>query len=181
MPVLKEKTEIMDNVQVSKVIKRIAYEILEHSKSADNMVFIGIQTRGAVLARALARCIKENENIDIPVGSMDITFYRDDLTMLAEHPVINDNDIPFDIYNKNVILVDDVLYTGRTIRAAIEELFDMGRPDAVRLAILIDRGHHELPISADYIGKNVPVAKNEKINMEVENDDIKRVTICEML
>lgn len=181
MSAFKEKLEIMDGEQAYKVIRRMVYEILERNKTTDKLVFIGIQTKGAVLARQLAEVIKEIEGIDIPVGSLDITFYRDDLTMLAEHPVINGNDIAFDIYGKNVVLVDDVLYTGRTIRAAIEELFDMGRPDKVELAILIDREHRELPISADYTGRNVPVSKSENINVEVENNRVKRVAICEIL
>lgn len=181
MPNLKEKTEIMDKVMVLKTVRRMAYEILERNESVDNLVFIGIQTRGAVLAKKIAGQIKEIEGLDIPVGSLDITFYRDDLTMLAEHPVINGNDIPFSVYNKNIVIIDDVLYTGRTIRAAIEELFDMGRPDKIELAILVDKGHRELPICADYIGRVVPAAKSEMINVEVENDEINRVTICEMI
>lgn len=181
MPDLKVKTELMDKDLVSKTIRRMAFEIIEHCKSTDNLVFIGIQSKGVVLAEKIAKAIKETENIDIPVGSMDITFYRDDLTMLSEHPVINGNDIPFTVYDKNIVIVDDVLYTGRTVRAAIEEIFDMGRPKKIELAILIDKGHRELPICADYIGKVVPAAKNEKINVEIENNDINRVTICEML
>lgn len=181
MPELKVKAEIMDAQTVDKTLRRIAYEILEKNKTTDNLVIIGIQTKGVVLADKIAKKIKEIENIDIPVGSMDITFYRDDLTMLAEHPVINGNDIAFSVYDKNIVIVDDVLYTGRTIRAAIEEIFDMGRPSKIQLAILVDRGHRELPICADYIGKNVPASKNENINVEIESGEIKRVTICDML
>jgi len=180
MPELKVKAEIMDASTVDKTVRRIAYEILEKNKTTDNLVIIGIQTKGVVLANKIAEKIKEIENIDIPVGSIDITFYRDDLTMLSEHPVINGNDIAFSVYDKNIVIVDDVLYTGRTIRAAIEELFDMGRPSKIQLAILIDKGHHELPICADYIGKNVPASKNEYVNLEIEGTTMNRVTICEM-
>lgn len=173
-----EKTEIMDNNSVKRAISRISYEIIERNKGIENLVLIGIQTKGVVLAKCLSRKIKELEGIDIPVGNLDITFYRDDLTMLSEHPVINGNDIAFSVHNKKIILVDDVLYTGRTIRSAIEELFDMGRPAKIELAILIDRGHRELPIRADYIGKNVPTSRRETINVEVDEDDtIKRVSL----
>lgn len=175
-----EKTELMDSVTVNRAVSRMAYEILERGKTTDNLVIIGIQTRGAAIARKISAEIKKFDGADIPVGSMDITFYRDDLTLLSEHPVINGNDIPFPVHQKRIILVDDVLFTGRTIRAAIEEIFDMGRPDKIELAILVDRGHKELPFSADYIGKISPTSKNEHINVEIdENGDIKRVSICE--
>lgn len=179
MPNLIEKTEIMDKNDVQRAISRISYEIAERNGGAENMVLIGIQERGVVLAKKIAEKIKGLEGGEIPLGSMDITFYRDDLTMLSEHPTINSNDIPFSIHDKKIVLVDDVLFSGRTIRAAIEELFDMGRPKKIELAILIDRGHRELPIQPDYIGKSVPTSKKESIQMEVDaNDEISRVSIC---
>ena len=173
-----EKAEIMDKQTVDRAIKRIAYEIIERNKGTENVVLIGIQTKGVSIAKNVAAKIKEFEGIELPLGTLDITFYRDDLTMLTQHPVIKQSDIPFAIEGKNIILVDDVLYSGRTIRAAIEELFDMGRPAKIELAILIDRGHRELPIRADYIGKDVPTSKRERINVEVdENDNIMRVSL----
>ena len=173
-----EKTEIMDNATTERAISRISYEIIERNKSTADMVLIGIQTKGVALAKNIAKKIKEIEGTDIPLGTLDITFYRDDLTMLSQHPVIKQSDIPFSVEGKNIILVDDVLYSGRTIRAAIEELFDMGRPAKVELAILVDRGNRELPIRGDYIGKDVPTSKKEYINAEVdENDNILRVSL----
>ncbi|MCX7715712.1 MAG: bifunctional pyr operon transcriptional regulator/uracil phosphoribosyltransferase PyrR [Clostridia bacterium] len=175
---MQEKAEIMDEFAVSRAINRIAYEILERNKEMQNVAFVGIQTTGVVIAKNIARKIKEMEGISVPVGSMDITFYRDDLTLLAEHPVINGNDIAFTIHGKNIVLVDDVLFSGRTIRAAIESLFDMGRPDKIELAVLVDRGHRELPIRADYVGKNVPTAKNEYIYVDANENNIRRVSVC---
>ncbi len=177
---LKEKTLLMDELTAARAVRRMAYEIIERNTSLDGTVIIGIQKRGAVLARALRNEIEKLEGTRLPMGSMDITFYRDDLTMLNEHPVITGNDIPFGVYDKNIILVDDVLFTGRTIRSAIDEIFDMGRPKKIELAILVDRGHRELPIRADYIGKNVPTRKDEHISMEISEDGrITKVSICE--
>jgi len=182
MTTLAEKYELMDKQTVNRIISRMSHEILERNKGCENLIFIGIQTKGVVFAHLLADRIEQIEGVKIPVGSMDITFYRDDLTLLTEHPVINGNDIPFVIHQKNIVLVDDVLYSGRTIRAAIDELFDMGRPDSVQLAILIDRKHRELPISADYIGKEVPVSRTENINVEIDTDKtIKRVSLCDII
>ena len=175
-----EKAELMDSAAVRRAIQRIAFEIIERNKGINNddMVIIGIQKKGVFLAKAIAEAIRSIEGIKLPVGSLDITFYRDDLTRLSEHPEIMGNDIAFSVVDKRIILVDDVLYTGRTIRAAIGEIFDMGRPAKVELAILIDRGHREVPIRADYIGKNVPTSNDERINVETtENGEIKRVSI----
>ncbi|MCI5605732.1 MAG: bifunctional pyr operon transcriptional regulator/uracil phosphoribosyltransferase PyrR [Clostridia bacterium] len=175
-----EKTVLMDSATVSRSISRIAYEIVERNKGTDNLVVIGIQTKGVSLARKIIQKIQEIEGIKLPLGNLDITFYRDDLTRLNTHPVVKGNDIAFPIEDKRIILVDDVLYSGRTIRAAIEELFDMGRPAKIELAVLIDRGNHELPIKADYIGRSVPTARNEYINVLInENDNIEKVSICE--
>lgn len=172
-----EKAEIMDADAVNRAVGRIACEIMERSAGGGNLVFIGIETEGVLLARAAARRIKETDNIDIPVGSLDITFYRDDLTMLSEHPVVRGTDIAFPVQDKNIVLFDDVLYTGRTIRAAIGELFDMGRPAKIELAVLIDRGHRELPIQADYVGRNVPTAKKEYIYVGTQDGNITRTAI----
>jgi pyrimidine operon attenuation protein/uracil phosphoribosyltransferase len=134
----------------------MAYEIVEDNKGAENLVIIGIQSRGALYAKALRNKINEIEGVQLPLGSIDITFYRDDLTRLNDHPIVRETDVPFTIEDKNIILVDDILFSGRTVQAAIKELFDMGRPAKIKLAVLIDRGNHELPIRADYCGKNVP-------------------------
>ncbi len=165
-----KNVEIMDRAAVSRAVRRMAFEIIERNRGTEDLVIIGIQKRGVTLARAIAAEIWATEDIEIPVGSLDITFYRDDLTMLSKHPAVVGNDIAFSVENKRIILVDDVLYTGRTIRAAIGELFDMGRPAKVELAILIDRGGRELPIRADYIGKEAPTSKSERIRM-ITGDD----------
>lgn len=141
---------------------------------------MGIQRRGVPLAHRLAGKIKEYEDIEVPVGILDITLYRDDLSTLSEQPVVNSTNIPFDINGKIVVMVDDVLYTGRTARAAMDALIDMGRPTAIQFAVLIDRGHRELPIRADYVGKNVPTSKSEVVNVQVaEFDQCNRVIITE--
>ena len=172
------KSTLMDEKTAERAISRMAYEIAERNKGVFDMAIIGIQTKGVRLAHQIARSIKEIEGVDIPVGSLDITFYRDDLTRLNEHPVVMGSDITFAIEGKKIILVDDVLFSGRTIRAAIEELFDLGRPDRIELAVLIDRGNRELPISPDYTGRFVPTSKNEYINVEIINDNrIGKVTI----
>ena len=173
-----EKTVIMDGKTVNRAISRIAYEITERNKGAEDIVVIGIQTKGVSLAKLLIKKIEEIEGKKLTLGSLDITFYRDDLTRLSAHPVVAGSDIAFSIENKKIILVDDVLYSGRTIRAAMEELFDMGRPEKIELAVLVDRGGRELPIRADYIGRDVPTSKDEYINVVVSNDIIEKVSIC---
>lgn len=177
---LKTKAQIMDEKAMNRALTRIAHEIIEKNKGISNVVLVGIQRRGVPLAQRLADRIREYENMDVPVGILDITLYRDDLSTLAEQPVLNSTDIPFDINGKVVVMVDDVLYTGRTARAAMDALIDMGRPTAIQFAVLIDRGHRELPIRADYVGKNVPTSKNEVVNVQViEFDDYNRVVITE--
>ena len=169
---LHEKSEIMDKDTAKRAVSRIAYEIVE-------LVMIGIQKRGVSLAKALVKRIEEIEGIRLPMGTLDITFYRDDLTRLSAHPIVEETDIAFSIEGKKIILVDDVLYSGRTIRAAIEELFDMGRPEKIELAVLVDRGNRELPITADYAGRIVPTSRAEYIRVEVNGDDeIERVSVC---
>lgn len=172
------KTELMDEAALGRAVNRIAHEIIERNKGIENLCLIGIQRRGVSLAERIADKIREVEGKNIATGILDITLYRDDLSMLSEHPVINNSDIGFSLTGIKVVLVDDVLYTGRTIRAAIDALMDMGRPAAIQLAVLIDRGHRELPIRADYVGKNVPTSRSEIVNVEVsEFDGADRVVI----
>lgn len=176
-----EKAEIMDEHGIMRAVTRIAHEIIEKNKGIEDIILIGIQRRGVPLAKRVAQKIKEVEGIEVPVGILDITFYRDDLSLLSEHPIINGTEINLPIYDKKVILVDDVLFTGRTVRAAIEALMDIGRPKTIQLAILIDRGHRELPIRADYVGKNVPTSKNEIVHVKMyEIDKVDIVTISEI-
>lgn len=175
-----EKAEIMDDSAVNRAITRIAHEIIEKNKGTENLVLIGIQRRGVVIAHRIRDKISEAEGYDIPVGILDITFYRDDLSLLAGHPIVNGTEIQFAINDKRIVLVDDVLYTGRTVRAAIEAIMDIGRPRFIQLAILIDRGHRELPIRADFVGKNVPTSRTEQINVKVaEIDGVNCVTISD--
>ena len=165
------KAHLMDKETMDRVVTRIAHEILECNRGTEDIYLVGIQRRGVPLARRIAAKIKEIENVTVGVGILDITFYRDDLSMLAENPIVNDTRIYINIYDAKIILVDDVLYTGRTVRAAVEALFDMGRPNSIQLAVLIDRGHRELPFRPDYVGKNVPTSRSEMIDVEVEEID----------
>ena len=157
----------MDEVSISRAMKRIAHEILEKNNGAENICVIGIKRRGIPLAQIIADHIEKIEGEKVPVGCIDITFYRDDLSSLSPDPVVQDTNIPFSIENLVVILVDDVIYTGRTARAAIDGLMKHGRPAAIQFAALIDRGHRELPIRGDYVGKNVPTSKNERIAVRI--------------
>jgi pyrimidine operon attenuation protein/uracil phosphoribosyltransferase len=176
-----DKAEIMDENGIMRAITRISHEIIEKNKGVEDLVLIGIQRRGVPLAKKIAKKIYDVEGKKVDVGILDITFYRDDLSMLAEHPVINGTEINFQITDKKVVLVDDVLYTGRTARAAIDALMDIGRPRKIQLAILIDRGHRELPIRADYVGKNVPTSRSEMVNVKLtEFDGINKVTISDI-
>lgn len=176
-----DKAEIMDESGINRAVTRIAHEIIEKNKGVEDLVLIGIQRRGVPLAKRIAQKIKEVECKVVPVGILDITLYRDDLSMLAEHPIINGTEINFSINKKKVILVDDVIYTGRTVRAAIDSIMDSGRPKMIQLAVLIDRGHRELPIRADYVGKNVPTSKIEVVNVKLlEIDNVNAVTISDL-
>ncbi len=161
----------MDVDDVSRAVTRIAHEIVERNKGTGDLVIIGIRRRGVPLANRIASAIQEFEGTKIPVGILDITLYRDDLQLVAKQPVLRKTDLPFDVDDKVVVLVDDVLYTGRTIRAAMDEIMDFGRPRAIRLAVLIDRGHRELPIRADYVGKNVPTSSRELISVKLREED----------
>ena len=166
-----KKNVIMDADAMRRAIVRIAHEIIERNKGVDNVVLVGIRTRGVPIAERLAAAIKEIEKVELPVGMLDITLYRDDLSTLAYNPVCHGTEIDFDVDGKTVILVDDVLYTGRTIRCALDAIIDMGRPKAIQLAVLIDRGHRELPIRADFAGKNVPTSHKEAINDYLSEQD----------
>jgi pyrimidine operon attenuation protein/uracil phosphoribosyltransferase len=162
---------ILSEADIHRALIRISHEIIEHNQGLDNVAIIGIQRRGVPMAKIIRKNLEEIEGVKIPLGILDITFYRDDLSRLSAHPVVNGTDIPFDVNGKKIVLVDDVLYTGRTIRSAIDNIFDMGRPDCIQLAILIDRGHRQLPFRADYVGKNVPTSIHEHIKVELEDVD----------
>ena len=165
----KAETAILDKAGVARAMSRIAHEILEHNKGGSNLALIGIRTGGDHLARLLQERIREIEGIAVPLGTVDITMYRDDLAARGNLP-IGKTDIPFHLDGKHVVLVDDVLYTGRTIRSAMDALMDFGRPSSIQLAVLIDRGHRELPIRADYVGRNVPTARGEAIVVVFNQD-----------
>ena len=165
------KAILMNEEEMGRALKRMAHQILENNQGAGNIVFLGIKRRGVPLAKALARNIKIIENTNVPVGELDITLYRDDLTEIKQGPVVTASDVPFDIAGRDVILVDDVLYTGRTVRAALDAISGYGRASTVQLAVLIDRGHRELPIRADYVGKNVPTSKSELIAVNMTDLD----------
>ncbi|MDD5017932.1 MAG: bifunctional pyr operon transcriptional regulator/uracil phosphoribosyltransferase PyrR [Eubacteriales bacterium] len=176
-----EKALIMDETALERVLRRIAHEIIEKNKGAENLALIGIHRRGVPIAKRIAKYIETFEGVRIDIGSLDITFYRDDLSLLADHPVINGTDIAFDINKKTVVLCDDVLYTGRTARAALDALMDLGRPNYIQLAVIVDRGHRELPIRADYIGKNIPTSKNEVVSVHMaEFDGVENVVINDL-
>lgn len=168
---LETKKKLMDETAVKRAITRIAHEIIESNKGVENVALIGIRRRGGPLAQRLAERIEEIEGIKVPVGILDITLYRDDLTTLASQPQVHRTEVFFDVNNLNIVLVDDVLYTGRTVRAALDAIIDLGRPRCIQLAVLIDRGHRELPIKADYVGKNIPTSQKEVIAVLVEEID----------
>jgi len=162
---------IMDEATIDRTLTRIAHEILEKHRGCDGLVLVGIRTRGVPLARRLCEKIKKIEGCEIPVGLLDINLYRDDLTTISDHPILRKTEIPFPIDGQKVILVDDVLFTGRTIRAALDGIIDLGRPRLIQLAVLVDRGHRELPIRADYVGKNVPTSLDEKVRVSLREED----------
>jgi pyrimidine operon attenuation protein / uracil phosphoribosyltransferase len=169
-----EQARLMDDAEIKRAVTRIAHEIVERNKGAGRIVLVGIAARGDDLARRLATEIQRIEGVEVPVGALDITFYRDDIGTRAEAPEVHETRISFDITGTTVVLVDDVLYTGRTIRSALDALVDFGRPDAIQLAVLVDRGHRELPIRADFVGKNVPTRQDEEVRVllsEVDGED----------
>jgi len=163
--------QIMTADEIRRATIRLSHEIVEKQAGTDGLLLIGIQRRGVPLARRIAAAIEENEGGDVPVGALDITFYRDDLSMVAQQPVVKGTELPSGIDGRTIVLVDDVLYTGRTIRAAMDALVDFGRPRAIRLAVLVDRGHRELPIRADHVGKNVPTSREELVRVHLEEID----------
>lgn len=178
----REKNQIMDERAVERALIRISHEIIENNRDMDEVCLIGIQRRGVPMAKRIADNIQAIEGKKPTLGILDITLYRDDLSELAEHPIVNATEIPFSVSGKIIILIDDVLFTGRTIRSAIEAIVDSGRPKMIQLAVLIDRGHRELPIRADYVGKNVPTSRNELIAVNLkEFDGADNVVILEKL
>lgn len=182
MAKLIEKTVIMDAQAIRRALIRVAHEIIEKNKGITNLVLVGIRTRGVPLAECLANEIEKIEGLRLPVGILDITLYRDDLSTLSYQPIVHQTQIPVDINGKTVVLVDDVLFTGRTVRAALDAIIDIGRPKTIQLAVLVDRGHRELPIRADYVGKNVPTSSKEVVNVQLmEIDQLEQVVIKEFV
>ena len=177
---MKEKAQLMDDKAITRAITRISHEIIERNKGIEDVVLVGINTRGAPIANRISKKIESIEGELVNTGEIDITLYRDDLKEIDVDPVINGSNIDFDINDKVVILVDDVLYTGRTVRSALDAIMDIGRPQSIQLAVLVDRGHRELPIRADYVGKNVPTSRHEIISVMLsETDEQDSVTIKE--
>ena len=180
MPTLVDKTILMDAAGIRRALTRISHEIVEKNKGVDHIVLVGIRTRGVPIAERIAAEIEQIEGKKPPVGILDITLYRDDLSTLSYQPIVHPTQMPVDITGKTIVLTDDVLYTGRTIRAALDAIIDMGRPKTIQLAVLIDRGHRELPIRADYVGKNVPTAAKEVVSVQLDSvDHAEKVVIRE--
>ena len=163
--------QIMTADEIRRATIRLSHEIVEKQAGTDGLVLIGIQRRGVPLARRIAESIAEHEGVELPVGALDITFYRDDLSLVAAQPIVKGTELPFDLNGATIVLVDDVLYTGRTIRAAMDALVDYGRPRAIRLAVLVDRGHRELPIRADFVGKNIPTTAGDDVRVHLVEVD----------
>lgn len=181
MSILVDKTVLMDTQAIKRALTRISHEIIEKNQGIKNVVLVGIRTRGVPLSERIANEIEKIEGTKVPVGVLDITLYRDDLSTLAYQPVVHSTQMPVDITDKTIILIDDVLYTGRTIRAALDALIDMGRPKVIQLAVLVDRGHRELPIRADYVGKNVPTSSKEVVSVQISTiDKIEQVVLKEI-
>ncbi|MCB5295546.1 MAG: bifunctional pyr operon transcriptional regulator/uracil phosphoribosyltransferase PyrR [Candidatus Cloacimonadaceae bacterium] len=175
------KSQIMDSAQMKRSLQRMAHEIIEQNRGLEKIRLVGIRSRGVPLAHQLSDYLKLISNQEVPVGVLDITLYRDDLSTISHQPVIKGSQLDFEIENAIVVLVDDVLYTGRTVRAAIDALMDFGRPRQIQLAVLIDRGHRELPIKADYVGKNVPTSKEEIIKValsEIDGEDSVKIVLA---
>jgi len=177
---LREKAQLLSASEIERTIVRLAHEIVEKNNGADNLGLVGIRRRGVPLAQRLAKILARIEKVEVPVGTLDITLYRDDLSTVGHRPEVRPAAMEFDIQDKNIILVDDVLYTGRTIRAALDALFDHGRPRRVQLAVLIDRGHRELPIEAGFVGRKVPTSNSEIIEVQFqETDGAEKVLLVE--
>ena len=168
---MKLKAQIMDEAALKRALMRISHEIAEKNRGVDNVVLVGILRRGEPIAMLIRDNIRKIENVEVPCGSIDIAYYRDDLTTLGTNPLVRQADLPFDVTDRDVVLVDDVLYTGRTARAAIEAVFSCGRPRSIQFAVLVDRGHRELPIRADYVGKNLPTSRSELVEVRLPEYD----------
>lgn len=178
---LRQKAELMSSTEISRALTRIAHEIIERNKGAERLALVGIHTRGVPIALRLATLIEQFEGVRPEVGKLDITLYRDDLTEIALQPIVRRTEVEFDVQGTRLVLCDDVLYTGRTARAALDALIDMGRPKVIQYAALVDRGHRELPIRADYVGKNVPTSRQELVKVKLsEIDDEDRVELFEV-
>jgi len=174
------KSKILAEGDISRIISRISHQVIEKNQGIENLILMGIRTRGVPLSKRIANKIKEIEGKTVPVGELDITLYRDDLSTTQDQPTVRQTKLPFSVSGKNIILVDDVLFTGRTVRAALDAVIDLGRPRSIQLAVLVDRGHRELPIRADYVGKNVPTSMNEIILVKLnETDGADEVLIAE--
>ena len=168
---MKLKAQIMDEAALGRALTRISHEIVERNRGVDNVVLVGIRRRGEPIARRICGNIRKIEDMDLPCGSIDIRWYRDDLSTLTETPELRKTELPFDVNDRDVVLVDDVIYTGRTARAAIEAVFSCGRPRSIQLAVLVDRGHRELPIRPDYVGKNLPTSRQELVEVRLPEFD----------
>ncbi|MGD0202092.1 MAG: bifunctional pyr operon transcriptional regulator/uracil phosphoribosyltransferase PyrR [Bryobacteraceae bacterium] len=180
MPLAREKAQLMSASEIDRTLVRLAHEVLEKSEDLDRLAFVGIRRRGVPIAQRLAARIKALEGLEVPVGILDISLYRDDLSVIATQPVLNATEINFPVTGKDIILVDDVLYTGRTVRAAMDALFDHGRPARVQLLVLIDRGHRELPIEARFVGRHIQTADNETVEVTFrETDPAEKVLLVE--
>lgn len=178
---MEKKGLILDAKGIQRALARISHEILEKNKGIEGLALVGIRTGGVFLSQRIAGIIADIEKSEVPVGIVDITLYRDDLTVGTHLPILRGTEIPFNVDGKKIVIVDDVLYTGRTVRAAMDAVMEFGRPKMIQLAVLIDRGHRELPIKADYIGKNVPTSRKESVNVElVEEDGVDEVTVTEL-
>lgn len=167
----RRKKQVLNGEEIEKSLKRIAHEIVEKNREGGNLVFIGIMRRGVTLARRLSRLVRDIAAVEVPIGALDITLYRDDLSEIASQPLLRKTEVPFTVKGTKVVLVDDVLFTGRTVRAALDAIIDMGRPCSIQLAVLLDRGHRELPIRADFVGKNIPTASSEVVEVKLTEDD----------
>lgn len=174
---MSDEKVIMDAETMERTIKRMTHEILEATKGTEDLLLIGIRTRGDHIAKRIAGYIKEFEGVEVPVGLLDITLYRDDLITNVSNAYLKETEIPFPVSDKKVVLIDDVLYTGRTVRAAIEGILDFGRPRYIKLAVLVDRGHRELPIRADIVGKNIPTSRDEMVQVYVKEEDGKDMVV----
>ncbi len=176
----REKAKVLDGEAIRRALIRIAHEIVEHHKGTEGLALVGIRTRGALLAQRLAKEIASIDGHPVPVGILDITLYRDDLSRIAPNPVVHATEIPFDVTELHLVLVDDVLFTGRTIRAALNAISDLGRPKTIQLAALVDRGHRELPLRADYVGKNIPTNLQERVEVRLNELDEKEEVVLEV-